>query len=179
MGSLPKNVASTEVATPRSMCAISSQTQYTSKVFPPMPPYSSGTKRSVMPTLSGLHRSWTTSRGHSSFSSSSIRVGSGRRFLANSRSDFKLSFRVLAVIMFDSSLCGNRVHFADFRGHIRQKHQNVVDDADVGDLKNRSFWVFVNGDDEGIAFESGQVLKGPADAAGQVDLRLHRLPGRT
>ena len=46
MGSLPRNVASTAVAMPRSMRAISSQMQYTSKAPPPMPPNSSGMKRS-------------------------------------------------------------------------------------------------------------------------------------
>ena len=46
IGSLPRKVASTAVAMPRSMRAISSQTQYTSKVPPPMPPNSSGMNRS-------------------------------------------------------------------------------------------------------------------------------------
>ena len=46
IGSLPRNVASTAVATPRSIRAISSQTQYTSKAPPPKPPYSSGMNRS-------------------------------------------------------------------------------------------------------------------------------------
>ena len=69
-------------------------------------------------------------------------------------------------------------------GQLRQELQDVVHNADVGDLEDRSFGVLVDGDDERIALDAGQVLERPADAARQVDLGLHGLhptsqPGAT
>ena len=58
-----------------------------------------------MPSLSGLLMYRTISTGHSSRSSSAMSSSSGRRFLAKSRSDFKLSCRVFLVIMAGASLC--------------------------------------------------------------------------
>ena len=58
-----------------------------------------------MPSLSGLHMCRTISTGHSSRSSSSISSSSGSRFLAKSRSDFKLRFNVFLVIIAGTSLC--------------------------------------------------------------------------
>ena len=57
-----------------------------------------------MPRLSGLLMYRTISTGHSSRLSRSIRSWSGRRFLAKSRSDFKLKFKVFLVIIDGASL---------------------------------------------------------------------------
>src|SRR5271169_3002629 len=173
MGSLPKNVASTEVAIPRSMRAISSQMQWTSNVPPPMPPNSSGMKSSWMPNLSGLHMSRTISIGHSSRSSRSIRTSSGRRFLANSLRDFKLSFSVFDASMDKSSLGGNAAQFTGFVGQFGQELEEVIHDSDVGHLKDRGLGVLVNGDEKRTSFNSSQMLERTADAAGQVNLGLH------
>src|SRR5208283_1736588 len=126
-----------------------------------------------MPSLSGLHMSRTISIGHSSRLSRSISTSSGRRFLANSLRDFTLSFKVLCASMGSSSLGGDAAHFADFVGQFRQKLQNVVDDSDIGHLKDGGLRILVNGDQERISFNSGQMLECAADAASQVNLGLH------
>src|ERR1035441_9347466 len=105
-----------------------------------------------MPSLSGLHIWRTISSGHSSRSSSSRRTSSGRRFLAKSLSDFKLSFSVLAVIMGGASLylCDGS-QFTNFVGQLRQEFQDVIDNSDVCHLEDRSFRILVNGDQERTA----------------------------
>src|SRR5208283_4490166 len=128
-----------------------------------------------MPSLSGLHMWWTMSTGHSSRSSSSRSTSSGRRFFAKSLSDFKLNFKVLLEIISDSSLCCSgyfslccdAAHFTNFVGQLGQKLQDVVDNSDVCHLKDRSFRVFVNGDQERTAFNASQMLKSATDAARQ------------
>src|ERR1051326_5415048 len=122
--------------------------------------------------------SCTMSTGHSSRSSNSRRVSSGRRFLAKSRSDFKLSFNVLGVIIGCSSLWGDAAHFLNFAGQLRQELQQVVDNSDICHLEYWSLGVLVDSDDERIAFEPSQMLKRAADAAGQINFRFHRLPRR-
>src|ERR1017187_8966602 len=102
----------------------------------------------------------TISSGHSSFSSSSRRTSSGRRFLAKSFSDFKLSFNVLLVIMVRSSLCCDAVQFTNFVGHFRQELQDVIDNSDIRHLKYRSLGVLVNGDQERTSFDAREVLEG-------------------
>jgi len=67
--------------------------------------------------------------------------------------------------------------FADFVRQLRQELQDVGDDSDIGHLEERSFRVFVDGDDEGIAFNPGEVLELAADAAGHVHLGLDGLSG--
>src|ERR1700756_2895998 len=112
-----------------------------------MPPNSSGMKSSWIPSLSGLHMSRTISMGHSSRSSRSIRTSSGRRFLANSLRDFKLSFSVLDASM-GSSLGGNAAQCTGFVGQFRKEFEEVIHDSDVGHLKNRGLRIFVDGDQE-------------------------------
>ena len=115
IGSLPRNVASTDVAMPKSIRAISSQTQYTSNAPPPNPPNSSGMNKSWIPSLSGLHMWRTISSGHSSRSSNSRSVSSGRRFFAKSCSDFRLSFSVFFAIIVDASLSRKTQHDSRIR----------------------------------------------------------------
>src|SRR5271157_5788963 len=105
-----------------------------------------------MPSLSGLLMYRTISTGHSSRSSNAISSSSGRRFLAKSRSDFKLRFSVFFVIIGGASL-----FFLD-RSASR-------------------FAVLVDGDYEGIALNARQMLKRTADATCHVNLGLDGLPG--
>src|ERR1700741_786502 len=128
-----------------------------------------------MPSLSGLHMWRTISSGHSSRASRSISTSSVSRFFANSRRDFRLSFKVLLAIMTSTSFRGNALHFADFVRHLGQELQDVGDDADIGNVENRGFWILVDGNDEGIPLDTRQMLECPADAAGQVDLGLDSL----
>src|ERR1700692_202529 len=116
-----------------------------------------------MPSLSGLHMSRTTSTGHSSRSSRSIRTSSGRRFLANSLRDFTLSFSVLDASI-GSSLGGHAAEFTGFVGQFGKDLEEVVHDSHVGHLKDRGFGIFVDRDQERASFNSGQMLEGPADA---------------
>src|ERR1019366_4707099 len=124
-----------------------------------------------MPSLSGSDICRTISTGHSSRSSNAISSSSGRRFFAKSRSDFKLSCNVFLVIIGGASLCflgRNLFHFTDLAGQLRQKLQDVVHNSDVCHLKDGSFGVLVDGDDEGIALKAGQMLERAADAARHV-----------
>src|SRR5208337_4574353 len=134
-----------------------------------------------MPSWSGLHMWWTISTGHSSRSSSSRSTSSGRRFLAKSFSDFKLSFRVLFAIIGIASLCCSfcceRAHLANFVGQFRQELQNVIDNSDISHLKDRSLRILVNGDQEWTAFNAGQMLESATDAACQIDLGLDSFSG--
>src|SRR5579863_1063821 len=131
-----------------------------------------------MPSLSGSHMSRTMSIGHSSRSSSSISVSSGRRFLANSFSDFKLSFSVLCASMGSTSLGGNAAQFAGFFGQHRDKFQNVVHNPDIGYLENRCLGILVDGDKERISFDASQVLECSTDAESQIHFGLHRFSRR-
>src|ERR1700752_3511869 len=131
-----------------------------------------------MPSLSGLHISRTISMGHSSRSSSSISVSSGRRFLANSLRDFRLSFSVLYASIGSTSLGGNAAHFSDFVGQHGQELQNVVHNSDTGYLENWGFGIFVDSDEKRIPFDTGQVLECSTDAESQIDLGLHRFSRR-
>src|ERR1019366_60119 len=134
-----------------------------------------------MPNLSGSLMCLIISTGHSSRSSNAISSSSGRRFFAKSRSDFKLNCNVFLVIIVGASLCllgRNLFHFADLAGQLRQKLQNVSDDSNVGHLKDGSFGVLVDGDDEGTALKSGEMLERTADATRHVNLGLDRLPRR-
>src|ERR1700739_4178226 len=121
-----------------------------------------------MPSLSGLHMSRTMPIGHSSRSSSSISVSSGRRFLANSLRDFRLSFSVLYASIGSTSLGGNAAHFADLVGQHGQELQNVVDNSDIGYLENWGFGILVDGDEERISFDACQVLECSTDAKRQI-----------
>src|SRR5271165_1989926 len=114
-----------------------------------------------MPSLSGLLMYRTISTGHSSRSSSAINSSSGRRFLAKSRSDFKLRFSVFFVIIGGASLFLNRsaFRFADLVCQFRQKLQDVGDNSHICHLKEGSFGILVDGDDERIAFNAGQMLE--------------------
>src|ERR1700693_1107821 len=123
-----------------------------------------------MPSLSGLHMCRTISSGHSSRASRSISSWSGRRFLANSRSDLRLSFKVLFAIIDRTSLCRNALHFADFVCQLGQELQDVVNDSHIGHLEDWGLWVLVDRDDERIPFDAGQMLERAADAACQIDL---------
>src|SRR5437016_13990720 len=122
-----------------------------------------------MPNLSGLHMWRTISSGHSSRASRSINTSSVSRFLANSRRDFRLSFKVLLAIMISTSFRGNALHFADFVRHLGQELQDVVDDADIGHLANRGFWMLVDGNYEGISLDTRLLLERAAEAALHVD----------
>src|SRR5579864_2856793 len=143
-----------------------------------MPPNSSGMKSSWIPSLSGLHMSRTISMGHSSRSSRSIRTSSGRRFLANSLSDFKLSFSVLDASMI-SSLGGNAAQFTGFVCQFGEEFEEVIHDSDVGHLKDWGLGILVDRDQERASFDAGQMLEGPADAASQVDLGFHGFSRRS
>src|ERR1700726_4137520 len=113
----------------------------------------------------------TTSIGHSSRSSRSIRTSSGRRFLANSFRDFCASI--------GSSLGGNAAEFTGFVGQFGKELEEVVHDSHVGYLKDRGLGIFVDGNQKRASFDAGQVLEGAADAASQVDLGLHGFSRRT
>src|SRR5271166_1391569 len=130
-----------------------------------------------MPSLSGLHMSRTTSSGHSSRSSSSRSTSSGRRFLAKSFNDFKLSFKVLFAIMAAASLCGGAAQVSNFVGQFRQELQDVVDNSDIRHLEDRSLGILVDGDQERIAFNTRQMLERTTDAACQIDFWLDGFPG--
>src|SRR5271165_1417242 len=132
-----------------------------------------------MPSLSGLLMYRTISTGHSSRSSSAINSSSGRRFLAKSRSDFKLRFSVFFVIIGGASLFsdGSASRFADLVSQFRQKLQDVGDNSNVRHLKDGSFGVLVDGHNKGVALNAGQMLERAADAACHVNLGLDRLPG--
>src|ERR1700692_1222853 len=112
-----------------------------------------------MPSLSGLHMSRTTSIGHSSRSSRSIRTSSGRRFLPNSLRDFTLSFSVLCASI-GSSLGGNAAEFTGFIGQFGKELEEVVHDSHVGRLKDRGLGIFVDCDQERASLNSGQMLEG-------------------
>ncbi len=94
IGSLPRKVASSEVARPRSIDAIRSQMRQTSKAPPPMPPYSNGTNSSWMPSPSPDDIRRTISSGNSSRSSSSISSVSGSSRAAKSSIDFSATLSV-------------------------------------------------------------------------------------
>src|SRR3974390_1134525 len=128
-----------------------------------------------MPSLSGLLMYRTISSGHSSRSSNAISSSSGKRFLAKSRSDFKLRFNVFFAIIGGASLFLDRSAFrlADLVCQFRQKLQDVGADSHVPHLKEGSFGVLVDGNDERIAFNSGQMLERTADAAGHIHFGLH------
>ena len=64
--------------------------------------------------------------------------------------------------------------FANFAGQFRQELQDVVDDSHIRHLENRGLRILVDGDDERIALDAGQMLERAADAACQVDLGLAR-----
>src|SRR5271166_1936524 len=132
-----------------------------------------------MPSLSGLLMYRTMSTGHSSRSSNAISSSSVRRFFAKSRSDFKLRFNVFFVIIGDASLFLNRsaFRFADLVCQFGQKLQNVGDDSNVCHLEKWSFGVLVDGDNERITFDPGQMLERAADATCHVNLGLDGLPG--
>src|SRR5579859_3906390 len=121
----------------------------------------------------------TISMGHSSRSSSSISVSSGRRFLANSFRDFTLSFSVFWASISSSSLCGHAAGFTNFVGQFRKEFQNVVDNSNVGDLKDGRLRIFVDGNEKRISFNAGQMLERSADSASQVDLRLYGFSRRS
>src|SRR5664280_2220604 len=134
-----------------------------------------------MPSLSGSDICRTMSTGHSSRSSNAISSSSGRRFFAKSRSDFKLNCNVFLVIIVGASLLfsgRDLFRFADLAGQLRQELQDVSDDSNVGHLKDGSFGVLVDGDDEGTALKAGQMLERTADATCHVNLGLDRLAGR-
>src|SRR5215471_3413390 len=122
-----------------------------------------------MPSLSGLHMCCTTSSGHSSRSSSAINSWSGSLFLPKSFSDFKLNFNVFFVIIGGSSFHGKFL-FTDLAGQLRQELQQVVHDSHVRYPENGSLGILVDGYDERIALEAGQVLERSADAACHVNL---------
>ena len=130
-----------------------------------------------MPSLSGLHMWRTISTGHSSRSSSSISSSSGKRFLAKSCSDFKLSFRVFFAIMVVPLFHQRALLFANLVGQLGQEFQDVGDNSDVGHTEDGSLGVLVDGDHEGIALDAGQMLERTADAAGHIDLGLDGFAG--
>src|SRR3974390_2726652 len=105
----------------------------------------------------------TISMGHSSRSSNSISTSSGSFFFAKSRRDFKLSFKVLAVIMVHLLFGRNTERFAGFAREFGQELQKVIDHANIGDLEDRRFRVLVDRDDERISLESRQMLESTAD----------------
>src|SRR5581483_4811205 len=119
-----------------------------------------------MPSLSGLHMWRTISIGHSSRASRAITSSSGKRFFPKSRSDFRLSFKVFGEIIVVLSM-SNHVLLANFVGEFGQELQQIVDHAYIRDLENRRLRVLVDGDDEGAAFDPGEMLERPADPAGQ------------
>src|ERR1039458_1655019 len=126
-----------------------------------------------MPSLSGLLICRMISSGHSSRSSNAISSSSGRRFFAKSRRDFKLNFNVFLVIIVGASLLfsgRNLFRFADLAGQFRQELQDVSDDSNVGHLKDGSFGVLVDGDDEGTALKAGQMLERTTDTTCHVNL---------
>src|ERR1035441_5462990 len=115
-----------------------------------------------MPSLSGLLICRMISSGHSSRSSNAISSSSGRRFFAKSRSDFKLNCNVFLVIIVGASLLfsgRDLFGFADLAGQLRQELQDVRDDSNVGHLKDGSFGVLVDGDDEGRSEEHTSELQ--------------------
>src|SRR5271157_5712103 len=130
-----------------------------------------------MPSWSGSHIWRTMSMGHSSFSSSSMSFSSGSCFLAKSLRDFKLSFRVFAAIIVRSSLCYCVFHFANFVGQFGQELQDVVHNPDICHLEDRGFGILVDGDQERIAFNAGQMLECATDAACHVHLGLDGFSG--
>jgi len=65
----------------------------------------------------------------------------------------------------------------NFAGQLRQELQNVIDNADIGHLENWSFGILVNGDQERVPFNAGQMLERAADAACQINFGFHRLSG--
>src|SRR5271165_3736088 len=130
-----------------------------------------------MPSWSGLDMYRMISTGHSSRSSHAMSSSSVRRFLAKSRSDFKLRFSVFLVIIGGASLLLNRgaFRFADLVGQFRQELQHVGDDSNVSHLKDGGLGVLIDGDDERTAFEPGQMLERAADATCHVHLGLDGL----
>ncbi len=54
---------------------------------------------------------------------------------------------------------------------------DVADDAEVGDREDRGVGVLVDGDDRSRVLHAHQMLHGPGDATGDIDVRLHGLPG--
>ena len=70
------------------------------------------------------------------------------------------------------------MHFADLVRQFRQELQDVVDNSDIRHLKDRGLGVLVDGDDERIALNAGQMLERATDAAGQIDLGLDGFSGR-
>ena len=132
-----------------------------------------------MPSLSGLHMWRTISSGHSSRSSSSIKVSSGKRFLANSLSDFRLSFSVFCAIIGCDLISRRRRAFRRTllvsSGRNSRRSSTIPTSATwkIGAL-GFLLMAMMNG----LPFDAGQVLERAADAAGQIDLRLHGLAGR-
>src|SRR5664280_3699687 len=134
-----------------------------------------------MPSLSGSDICRAVCSGQSARSSSAVRSSSGMRFFSKSRSDFKLNCKVFLVIIDGASLLfsgRDLFRFADLAGQLRQELQDVSDDSNVGHLKDGSFGVLVNGDDEGTALKAGQMLERTADATCHINLGLDRLAGR-
>src|ERR1051326_7410693 len=98
----------------------------------------------------------TISTGHSSFSSSSMRISSGRRFLAKSRNDFKLNLRVFGAIICNSLFCGHATHFKNFAGEGWEELDQIIHNPDIGNLKDRRLGILINGDKERISLDASQ-----------------------
>jgi len=62
-------------------------------------------------------------------------------------------------------------------GELREDFEDVADDAVGGDLEDRGFGVFVDGDDDLGRRHAGEVLDRAGDAAGDVEARRDDLAG--
>ena len=68
--------------------------------------------------------------------------------------------------------------FFNFLDHHRNGFEEVADDAVVGDVEDRSFGVFVDGDDRAGVLHADDVLDRTRDAESDVNLRSDRLARR-
>ncbi len=71
--------------------------------------------------------------------------------------------------------CRGRARLRALSRQFRQELQDVGHNAYIRNVENWRFGVFVDGDDERIALQTGQVLERAAHAAGQINLRPHGL----
>ena len=72
-----------------------------------------------------------------------------------------------------------RTVFFHLLGQLRHNLEQIADDADIRDVKDRSRRVFVDRDDEIRFFHTGQMLNRAGDTAGDVERRTNGFSGLT
>ena len=143
IGSLPRNVASTAVATPRSMRAISSQTQIHIEGAAAEAAVLFGNEQQLNAQLVGAaHVAHDLERAFIACHPVAIRLLVRQALLGEIPERFQAQFQCLLVIMGDSSLVSATTRA--FHGLLLvssgRNSRMSVDNADIGHLENWELW---------------------------------------